>query len=160
MRTASRLDATASGADQGDALSQLEIDHRRVETLFARASLLPHGPTRRALVDQIVQALTTHAELEETVVYPRIAQALPAAPWLVETSIEEHAEMRSLMAAVEAAGDEQSLLVGLRALQLVVQAHVTVEESEIFPAFRQMATPDTRRTLDDEAATHRAGGSR
>lgn len=160
MRTASRLDATTSGADQGDALSQLEIDHRRVETLFARASLQAHGPSRRALVDQILTELATHAELEETVVYPRIAQALPAAPWLVETSIEDHDEMRSVMAVLEGAEDEQSLLIGIRALQLVVQAHVAVEEGEIFPAFRQMATPDTLRTLDDEAATHRAGGSR
>lgn len=160
MRTASRLDATTSGADQGDALSQLEIDHRRVETLFARACLQTHGPSRQALVDQILKELTTHAELEETVVYPRIAQALPAAPWLVETSIEDHDEMRSVMAVVESAEDEQSLLIGIRALQLVVQAHVAVEEGEIFPAFRQMATPDTLRTLDDEAATHRAGGSR
>lgn len=160
MRTASRLDATTSGADQGDALSQLEIDHRRVETLFARASLEAHGPSRRALVDQILAALTAHAELEETVVYPRIAQALPAAPWLVETSVEDHDEMRAVMAVLESAEDEQSLLIGIRALQLVVQAHVAVEEGEIFPAFRQMATPDTLRTLDDEAATHRAGGSR
>ena len=109
MRTASRLDATVSGADQGDALSQLEIDHRRVESLFARASLVPHGPARRALVDQIREELAAHAE---------------------------------------------------RALQLLVQAHVAVEEGEIFPAFRQTATPATLRTLDDEAATHRAGGSR
>ncbi len=160
MRTASRLDATTSGADQGDALSQLEIDHRRVETLFARACLQTQGPSRRALVDQILTELTTHAELEETVVYPRIAQALPAAPWLVETSIDDHDEMRSVMAVLEGAEDEQSLLIGIRTLQLVVQAHVAVEEGEIFPAFRQMATPDTLRTLDDEAAAHRAGGSR
>ncbi|MEZ5406437.1 MAG: hemerythrin domain-containing protein [Acidimicrobiales bacterium] len=160
MRTASRLDATLSGADQGDALSQLEIDHRRVDSLFARASLSPHGPARRALVDQILEELTTHAELEETVVYPRIAQALPAAPWLVETSVEEHDEMRTVMAVLRTAEDEQSMLIGIRALQLIVQAHVAVEEGEIFPAFRQMATPDTLRSLDDEAAAHRAGGSR
>lgn len=157
MRTASRLDATASGTDQGDALSQLEIDHRRVESLFARASLAPHGPARRALLDQILDELRTHAELEETVVYPRIAQALPAAPWLVETSVEDHDEMRTVMAVLEAAEDEQSILIGLRALQLAVQAHVAVEEGEIFPAFRQMATPDTLRTLDDETAAHRNG---
>ncbi len=160
MRTASRLDATTSTADHDDALSQLEIDHRRVDALFARASLLPHGPSRRARVDEILQELTAHADLEEAVVYPRIAQALPAAPWLVETSTEDHDEMRVLMAALAGAEDEQSLLIGLRALQLVVQAHVAVEEGEIFPAFRQMATPDTLRTLDDEAAAHRAGGSR
>ncbi len=160
MRTASRLDATLSGADQGDALSQLETDHRRVESLFARASLAPHGPARQALVAQILEALTVHAELEETVVYPRIAQALPAAPWLVETSVEDHDEMRAVMAVLGEAQDEQSVLIGLRALQLIVQAHVAVEEGEIFPAFRQMATPDTLRTLDDEAATHRTGDSR
>lgn len=160
MRTASRLDATLSGADQGDALSQLETDHRRVESLFARAGLAPHGPARQALVAQILEALTVHAELEETVVYPRIAQALPAAPWLVETSVEDHDEMRAVMAVLGEAQDEQSVLIGLRALQLIVQAHVAVEEGEIFPAFRQMATPDTLRTLDDEAATHRTGDSR
>ncbi len=160
MRTASRLDATLSYADQEDALSQLEIDHRRVESLFARASLAPHGLVRRALVDQILAELSTHASLEETVVYPRIAETLPAAPWLVETSMEEHDEMRAVMAVLEAADDEQSMLIGLRALQLLVQAHVAVEEAEIFPAFRQMATPDTLQTLDDEAAALRNGGSR
>lgn len=136
MRTASRLDAVESVDDQGDALSQLQTDHRRVERLFARAGLCS-GPERRELVAQIIDALTAHAEQEETVVYPRIAQALPAAPWLIERSVEDHEQMRVVMAALAEADDERSLALGLRALQQVVQAHVAVEEGEIFPAFRQ-----------------------
>lgn len=153
MRTLSRLDATSS-MDRGDALADLEADHRQVESLFARASLC-HGLERVAAARQATAALQAHAELEETVVYPVIAGALPGAPWLVDTSLHDHDEIRVMIAALEDATDDVTVLAALRALQLLVQAHVAVEEGEIFPAFRQAVDADALADLGAQAAAAR-----
>lgn len=150
IRTASRLDASASGSDQADALADLETEHRLVEALFARANL-GQEPERSLIAAEIAAALRAHAELEETVVYPAVGEVLAGAPWLIDTSIAEHDEMRLLLAALEDATDELSVMAALRALQIAVQAHVAVEEGEIFPAFRQMAGPDAVAALNREA---------
>lgn len=153
MRTLPRLDATSS-IDPGEALAELEADHRRVEQLFARASLC-RGLERVAAARQAAAALAAHAELEEQVVYPAIREALPGAPWLIDTSIQDHDEVRVMIATLDDAADDITLLATLRALQLLVQAHVAVEEGEIFPAFRQAASGEVMTSLAEQATTFR-----
>jgi hemerythrin superfamily protein len=151
MRTASRLPASSSTSGTGDALDQLQQDHRQVETLFARAALSP-GATRADVVRLITQALTVHAELEEAVVYPAIADALGAGRPLVDQAVAEHGEMKALIARLEGSdllGPE--VLDEVRALQLVVQQHVAVEEGEVFPAFRAKASADDMERLSRDA---------
>ena len=156
MRSATRLPAESSTIGTGDALDQLETDHRVVEALFAQASLVS-GPDRQRAIRGIVHALTTHAELEETVVYPMLAEAITGGAPLINRATAEHGEMEQLLADLAAAtGDGERELLQLRALQLVVLQHVFVEEGEIFPAFRQRATADQLAVLDEAAAKARA----
>lgn len=154
MRTASRLDARASSPGSDDALAGLERDHRRVDTLFARALLTTSGDCRHELTERIAEELTAHAELEEQVVYPAIAQVLTSAPWLVDAASAEHDEMRALIGQLQSATDDATILLSLRMLQIAVLAHVTVEEGEIFPAYRQAAPMKAWEELTERVASH------
>jgi hemerythrin superfamily protein len=151
MHDAQRLPPEASTTGSGDALDRLERDHRLVEQLFARASLV-RGEARVRLVADIVEALTAHATLEEEVVYPAIAGAVIGGDLLTERHRAEHDEMKQLLERVGGAtSDGSTLEADLRALQLTVQAHVAVEEGELFPAYRAAASPKDVRQLTKTA---------
>ena len=140
MRSVSRLSSSSSTIGTGDALDRLQQDHRQVETLFAQASLSP-GVTRARTVRLITHALTVHARLEEEVIYPAIADALGAGRSLVDQAVAEHDEMKGLIARLERSDpSDVEVLDDLRALHLLVQQHVAVEEGEVFPVFRARAS--------------------
>jgi hemerythrin superfamily protein len=141
MHDAQRLPPEASTTGTGDALDRLERDHRLVEQLFARASLV-HGEARLPIIGAIVAALSEHATLEEEVVYPAIAEVVAGGELLTERHRAEHDEMKRLLERVgRATSDGPELEADLRSLQLTVQAHVAVEEGELFPAYRATASP-------------------
>jgi hypothetical protein len=156
MRTSTRLPSESSTIGTGDALDLLQQDHRRVETLFARSALVS-GPAWAETVAMITQELTTHAELEETVVYPALAAALGPGGPLVDRAQAEHDDIKGLLERLsKATGEGVSDVQDLRALQLAVQQHVTVEEGELFAAFRLAASPQALAELDRQAAEARA----
>jgi hemerythrin superfamily protein len=151
MRDAQRLRPDESTTGTGDALDRLERDHRLVEQLFARVSLV-RGEARLPLLAAIVQALTDHAALEEDVVYPAIAAVVGGGELLTERHRAEHEEMKRLLERIGTAdADGPDLEADLRALQLTVQAHVAVEEGELFPAYRTTASPKDIRQLTKTA---------
>jgi hemerythrin superfamily protein len=155
MRTASRLPAAASTSGTGDALDLLERDHRRVEALFARSALVT-GQAWRETVARIVHELTVHGALEEQVVYPAVADVLGTGGSLIDEAIDDHAEIKALVARLKGArGEDAQELDDLRRLQLTVQQHVTIEEGEVFPAYRRLATDEALRELDASAADAR-----
>jgi hemerythrin superfamily protein len=159
MRTAMRLPPESSTTGTGDALDLLERDHRDVEQLFARASLT-NGDRRVEILPDIVQALTAHAQVEEDIVYPAIAAAIGGGDLLTERSVGEHAQIKSLVDRLaQASTDSPELVEDLRELQLVVQAHVAVEEGELFPAYRVQASAKQIKQLTDAAAKARAAAS-
>jgi hemerythrin superfamily protein len=151
MRDAQRLPPEASTSGAGDALERLERDHRVVEQLFARISLL-HGEARLALVGPLVEALTAHAAIEEEAVYPAIAAAVTGGDLLTDRHQAEHDEMKRLLDRIgSAAAADDELEADLHELQLTVQAHVAVEEGELFPAYRASASSRDVRQLTKSA---------
>lgn len=156
MRTSMRLAPESSTTGGDDVLDELERDHRLVEQLFARASLTV-GDERLALLPEIVAALTRHADVEENVVYPAIEKAVGGGDVLGERAQSDHDEIKALLAAVGAATvDDDGLVDDLRALQLVVSAHVSVEEAVMFPAYRAVASTDDLTALTTAAAGARS----
>jgi hemerythrin superfamily protein len=159
MRDAMRLPPESSTTGGGDVLDTLERDHRQVEQLFARASLNA-GESRLMLIPEIVKALTVHAEVEEQVVYPAIEKTVGGGDVLGERARDEHQEMKGLLARLGAASaDDDALIEDLRMLQLVVQAHVAVEEGELFPAYRAVATADDLAALTESADAARSSAA-
>jgi hemerythrin superfamily protein len=155
VHDAQRLPAEASTTGSGDPLDELEREHRLVEQLFARASLV-RGDARFALLGSIVEALTAHTAVEEDAVYPAISATLAGGDVLVERHRAEHKEIDGLLDRIERAkADDASLQSQLRELQMAVQAHVAVEEGELFPAYRAIASPDDIRELAESVAATR-----
>jgi hemerythrin superfamily protein len=111
-----------------------------VEQLFARASLV-RGDARLSIIAEIVRSLNAHATLEEEVVYPAIADVVAGGELLTARHRAEHDEMKRLLERVGSAkSDGPEVESDLRTLQLTVQAHVAVEEGELFPAYRTTAS--------------------
>ncbi len=69
-------------------------DHTKVLAAFHRYKPSSSPARKRALVNTVCLALEVHAQLEEEIFYPAIHGAHPA---LVDKSVPEHDEMRSLI---------------------------------------------------------------
>jgi hemerythrin superfamily protein len=160
MRTATRLPPESSTTGSGDALDDLERDHRSVEQLFARSSLV-EGDARLTLVTRISEALTAHTALEEDVIYPAIAEAVAGGELLVKRHRAEHDDVDALLARLgSSAAEGDDFVATMRQLQLAVQAHVAVEEALLFPAYRAAASAADMERLTNTAAKARRDAGR
>ena len=115
-----------------DAIVMLKEDHKRVEQLFKK---LEKGEL--AVVPEICEALTLHAELEEMLFYPEVREEVEDSAAEVAEAVEEHhvvklliSELRGLDEANEAYKAKATVLMEL------VRHHVEEEEGEMFPEVR------------------------
>jgi len=56
----------------------LKADHREVDRLLKRLGKSEEGPQRVAMLDELESKLALHMQLEETMVYPMVAQLVGA----------------------------------------------------------------------------------
>lgn len=118
-----------------NALEMLKADHREVETLFARFDAADGDVRAQAeLASRIGQALAIHAELEESILYPRLFQPLDDAVDLVCEATVEHGTLHGLIADMNGK-DPGDPMVKARVVVLkeYVKHHVREEENELFP---------------------------
>lgn len=116
-----------------DATMLLMIDHREVEGLFLAYGTAVDPTVKARCVARICLDLTVHAEIEEAVVYP-LARKATGDKELVDHAIEEHAEMKALVAKLEGmstVGRERDEL--MEKLRTSVEEHVAEEEGNLFP---------------------------
>ena len=120
-----------------NAFEILKKDHREVDSMMAilekakgdAASDTSHKQT----FEMMREALTVHAEAEETIVYPALEE-FDETEDQAEHSYDEHAEVKSMLAQMgelEPSSDEFQTL--LSELKTSVQHHVKEEEGELFP---------------------------
>jgi hemerythrin superfamily protein len=112
-----------------DIFESLTTDHREIDDLLTRA----RQDADPVVVRQVCDALTLHAEIEESVLYPEVRRIVDGGDDIVNDAEAEHAAIRTLVAQIyEAPPTDLTRL--LEALQSNVVDHVKIEESEIFPA--------------------------
>ena len=121
----------------------LRADHTRVVATFHRyaADLPPR--IKRGLVESVCLMLEIHADIEEEVFYPAMRAADTA---LVEKSIPEHDEMRTLIGAlrgIDAA--EVDYDETFFKLMHAVLHHVADEETRLFPDAERLFPEDLPR---------------
>ncbi|MCA1625406.1 MAG: hemerythrin domain-containing protein [Acidobacteria bacterium] len=120
-----------------NAFEILKKDHREVDNMMAilekakgdTASNNSHKQT----FEMMREALTIHAEAEETIVYPALEE-FDETEDQAEHSYDEHAEVKSMLAQMselEPSSDEFQTL--LSELKTSVRHHVAEEEGELFP---------------------------
>jgi iron-sulfur cluster repair protein YtfE (RIC family) len=132
-----------------DACQLLDADHLAVKHLFVayarRAMADPEGTAqeRQDIARKIAQELTVHAAIEEEIFYPALREAVPSAADVVGEGEEEHGEIKSLVARLQAmasAGPEMDALVS--ELARCVEHHVKEERDELFPKAKVAAGLD------------------
>jgi len=133
--------AEIAEADAPDALTLIHADHEEVSALFEIA-LDESTPAakKRAAVQQICDALTVHAKMEEALFYPALRKAGKTQERdSVLEAAEEHGVVKDLIAKIKRLEPrDETLNAKLTVLKENVEHHVKEEESEIFNEARRV----------------------
>lgn len=133
---ASRTTSLGAGEKVLDATDLLQRDHRQVESWFHACESLSDDQQKAELVQKICMALKVHTQIEEEIFYPR-ARAETGEQGLIEEAIQEHAEVKQMIADIEQRQSQgQDCTEQLEAMRQAVQHHVQEEENEMFPKVR------------------------
>lgn len=125
-----------------NAIELLKRDHRTVEELFRNYEDMKDGAedaAKEQLVAQICDALTVHAQIEESIFYPAARRALQAEEGqdLLNEAAVEHQTLKDIIGRLEMAPTSDPLYdAGVKVLSEYVKHHVREEENELFPKVR------------------------
>jgi hypothetical protein len=140
-----------------DLLSQLEAEHRQVESWLEALEQAEEPDERLRLLGLVERALPEHMRVEESQVYPLLAEL--DGEMAVEAR-NEHDSARELLTKIRDAAPDTPGFGGLvAALKGAIGHHVEDEEGEAFPRLRQQmrdripnveAPPDAEGLTRDE----------
>jgi hemerythrin-like domain-containing protein len=139
-RTVKRTPAARrrSGA-RVDAIALLKQDHREVAALFTRYERAGDGAsrTKQRLVDEMIEALSRHAGIEELAFYPAVRREVSGAQADVLEAIEEHHVVKLLLHELEGLTPADERFDAKVTVMIEnVRHHVKEEEQELFPEVR------------------------
>jgi hemerythrin superfamily protein len=119
-----------------DAIQLLETQHRAVEKLFASVAG-GNGKDIRPIVLQIIDKLTVHSAIEERHFYPAVRSA--DTEDLIDESYDDHREVKEVcLHLLDVDPSDEDYQAKVEELQGLVEEHVSIEESELFPAVRDL----------------------
>jgi hemerythrin superfamily protein len=123
-----------------DAITLLKNDHRTVEQLFKKfeqAGERAHK-TKRKIVDQVIEELSIHGEIEESLFYPATRSNVEAAEDDVLESLEEHHVVKWTLSELEDMDpNDERFDAKVTVLIESVRHHVKEEERDMFPKVRK-----------------------
>jgi hemerythrin superfamily protein len=141
-------DNARSGGGSQDAIALLESQHREVEKLFQGLSGLEGQDLKRAVVT-IVDKLTVHTAIEERHFYPGVRAS--DTEDLIDESYQDHAEVKEVcLHLLDSTPAEENFQAKLEELQGLVEEHVSIEESELFPMVRDLIEASELETLAEQ----------
>lgn len=122
-----------------NAIALLKNDHRIVENLFEEYEHARKADRKQAIVQEICEELTVHAQLEEQAFYPEAKKVLnKEGDDLIDEAKVEHNSLKWLIAQLEAeAPDSELYAAKVTVLKEYVEHHVKEEEKEMFPKLRK-----------------------
>jgi hemerythrin superfamily protein len=126
-----------------NALELLKHDHDEVDEMFKQFEEIKDNgddAEKERLVAQICDALTIHAQIEETIFYPAARRALQEKGQdLLDEAAVEHQTLKDIIGRLEMAPTSDPLYdAGVKVLSEYVKHHVKEEENELFPKVRQV----------------------
>jgi hemerythrin-like domain-containing protein len=133
-----------------DAIAMLRADHQKVRQLFRAYRAAQDPATQWEIAQHIFDELDVHAQLEEVVFYQAVEEETTSlGKRLVQASLEEHEEALALIQ------DLRHLAPGcpafdtkFQALVLIVEHHMTEEETEMFPLAEAAVVEDLQDLRD------------
>jgi hemerythrin superfamily protein len=142
-----------------DATQLLKKDHKEVKALFKEFESLRGRATqkRQAMVMQLCQALTVHAQVEEELVYPLFKELRPREiKDLVVEAAEEHKVAKTLIGELMTLEpDDEQYEAKVTVLGEYVQHHVKEEEQELFPKARKHLSAKRLAELGEQIAARK-----
>ncbi len=138
--TSQKKSSARKGANPAkDALAILKAEHQAVEKLFTSFESAGDRAykTKRRLVDQMIEALSIHAFIEEQVLYPAARNDVASANDDVLEALEEHRVVKwELQELLDLDPEDERFAAKVTVLSENVRHHVREEESELFPLLR------------------------
>lgn len=130
---------TTKKSNPNDAISLLISDHEEVKALFEQFEGLSDKSkvSKKKLADQICEALTVHALIEEEIFYPAAREAIGDED-LMDEAIVEHSSAKELIAQIlnMEAGDDL-FDAKVKVLSEQIEHHVGEEEGDMFKKVRK-----------------------
>lgn len=126
-----------------DAIALLKQDHREVEDLFDKFERAGDGAhkQKRKLVDQMIEALSRHASIEERVLYPWAREYIEDEDDTVLEALEEHHVVKWLLWELEDLDPtDERFDAKVTVMAENVRHHVKEEERDLFSDLRDVAT--------------------
>ena len=137
MATAKSTNTQPKTTKVPEATKLLRTDHELVASLFKQYESSRSVEKKRALIEQICQELTVHAQIEEEVFYPKVKDALHDSELIPEARVE-HETLKHLIGQLDEGNPgEEEFDAKVKVLCEYVEHHVKEEQSEIFPKVRK-----------------------
>lgn len=135
----------------GDVINELTADHREIDSLFTKIQALPTGdPQRRKLADTLTMELVRHAVAEEEHLYPAVRRYVDDGDDIADKEISEHSEVERMLKELEDLQPDDGRFDTLMAeLKRSVTAHMTGEESELFPVLAESCSGERLQQLGE-----------
>lgn len=125
---------SAPSSKKTDAVSMLRADHADVKALFlAFDKLKSDGPRKASIVNQICDALTIHARLEEEVFYPAVRSVVRDDALMDEADVEHQGAKALIDQLREMSPGDDLYDAKVTVLKEYIEHHVKEEQSEMFP---------------------------
>ena len=153
----SKTEQGITGA-RADAIELLTSDHREVEQYFKQYEAAVNDPgVAHHAAEEIIRELSVHAAVEEMILYPLLAKVDPQQKGLVDHSLEEHQEVKELLAQVDGKpANDSNVRKVMAQLKSSVEEHVSEEEGKVFPALRSHVKEDELMELGEKMAKAKA----
>ena len=162
-KAAAKKPSAGDGAEP-DAIELLTSQHRAVEEMFEQIEQQkPGSAAHRRLFGELADALAVHATIEEKIFYPSVKR--PETEDLLEESVEEHLEVKRILATLLETAQGGDVSAELEELAGLTEEHVIEEEQELFPRVRQLMAAEelhqlARRMTELESELRREGEPR
>jgi Hemerythrin HHE cation binding domain. len=139
VATAKKSNTVTKNSKAQEATALLRADHKLVNELFEEYENAKTVSQKKALVQQICEELTVHAQIEEEIFYPVVKKALKDHD-LVPEAVVEHQTLKNLIAQLlsENISDDKELYdAKVKVLSEYVKHHVKEEQNELFPKVKE-----------------------
>ena len=136
-----------------DAITLLKADHKAVKSLFTQFKKLGDNAhkSKREVVDKIIEELSVHASIEETVLYPAIRKEVEDADADVLEALEEHHVAKWVLSEIQDMDPTHERFdAKVTVLIESVKHHIEEEEGTLFPEVRQALGRKRLQELGDE----------
>ena len=121
-------------AQPADAIAMLKADHQRIRELVAHYEATTNPETQWTIAEDVLGELDVHAQLEEQIFYPAVADQSDEGERLAQGSLEEHQILRHLIQELRGMGPHiRGFDANFKVLVQNVEDHVEDEEAELFP---------------------------